>query len=70
MASWDSSTPKSQDAIQLHKDILLDFGIAKGMSGCVGVFVQTIEKIGGTLKILHNICPHISRGAHRGTEFA
>ena len=49
MSSWDSTTPNSQDAIQLHKDILLDFGIANGMSGNIGVFVQTIDKIGGTL---------------------
>ena len=39
ISSWDSSTPNSQDAIQLHKDTLLHFGIANEMSGGIDVFV-------------------------------
>ena len=37
MASWDASTPTSQDAIQLHKDVLLDFGIDERMTD--GIFI-------------------------------
>ena len=36
----------------------------------IGVFVKTIDKIRGTLQILHNICPHIPRSVHRGAKFA
>ena len=48
----------------------MDFGTVDGMSGGIGVFVKTVDKIGGTLQILHNICPHIPRGTHRGAKFA
>ena len=68
MSTWDTSTPNSQDAIQLHKEALLNFSIANGMSRGL-VFVQTIDKIGGTLHIFHNICLYISWGAHRGNKF-
>ena len=57
MPSWDSSTHYSQDAIQLHKDVLLDFGIANRMCGGIGVFVKKTDYIGRTLQILHNIFP-------------
>ena len=40
------------------------------MSGGIGVFVKKADKLGGTVKIFHNICPHITRGSHRGKEFA
>ena len=40
------------------------------MSGGIGVFVQTKDKIGITLQIHHNVCHHISRGTHRGKDFA
>ena len=56
--------------MDLHKEVLLDFGTADGMSGGIGVFVKTVDKVGGTLQILHNICPHIPRGTHRGSIFA
>ena len=40
------------------------------MTGGIGVFVETVDKVGGTLQILHNICPNIPRGTHRGAKFA
>ena len=70
MSSWDTSAPNSLNAVDLHKEVLLDFGTTDGMTGGIGVFVETVDKIGGTLQILHNMCPHIPRGNHRGTEFA
>ena len=48
----------------------MDFGITNRMSGGIGVFVQTKDKIGITLQIHHNVCHHISRGTHRGKDFA
>ena len=70
MASWDTTTPNSLDAVDFHKDFLLDFCTTNGMRGGIGVFIKTIDKIGGTLQILHNSCPHIPRGAHHENKFA
>ena len=49
MSFWDTSTPNSLNDVDLHKEILLDFGTTNGMSGRIGVFVKTVDKIGGTL---------------------
>ena len=70
MTSLDTSTPTSLNAVDLHKEVLLDFGTADGMSGGFGVFVKIVDKIGGALQILDNICPHIPQGTHRGAKFA
>ena len=39
------------------------------MSDGIGVFVKMTDKLGSTLQILHNICPHTSRSNHRGDIF-
>ena len=69
MSFWDTSAPDSKNSDDLQKDVLLDLGIANGMNGGIGVFVETTDHPGGTLQVLHNICP-FSGAAHQGTLFA
>ena len=49
MSSWDTSAPNSLNAVDLHKEVLLDFGTTDWMTGGIGVFVEIVDKIKGTL---------------------
>ena len=69
MSSWDTSAPNSLNAVDLHKEVLLDFGTTDdGMAGGIGVFVETVDKIRGTLQIIHNICHTLPEATTEGTN--
>ena len=54
-ARYDTTAPNSKNEDQLLVEVLIDLGPATGMNGGLIVFVEEIDKLGGTLQVLHNI---------------
>lgn len=66
---WHSAANNYKNEVKLLKNAKLDFEISNGMNGGVIVFVENVNKAGGTLQVIHNICKHQRRTYH-GVLFA
>lgn len=58
MSFWNSTANNYKNEIELLNNVKLDLGISNGMNGGVMVFVETVDKQGGTHQVIHNIIKH------------
>ena len=57
---FDTTTDTAKNKGQLLPEVMMDVGPAIGMNGGLVVFMETRDKLGGTLQFLHNIALHTS----------
>ena len=60
----DTTTNTSKNEDQMLTQVMTDMGPATGMNGGLIVFVEAINKLGGTIQVLHNIAVHPSGDQH------
>ena len=66
---YDTTAPTSKNEDELLAEVMTEMGTTTGMNGGLIVFVEETDKLGGTLKVLHNIAVN-QRDDYQNVVFA